>query len=161
MKKQTLKLALILFAVGGFSSLKAQQAVPATGGDAIGAGGSASYTVGQVTYKTQSSASGTETMGVQQPYEIIIVGKKEMAGIRLSCTAFPNPVVNTLNLQIDNLSNEVITYSLFDAASKLIASNKITASQTAINVESLASATYFLKVTSGKNELQTFKIIKN
>jgi hypothetical protein len=46
---------LMLFAV----SANAQESVNASGGEASGAGGSASFSVGQVVYTTNSAASGS------------------------------------------------------------------------------------------------------
>ena len=44
----------------------AQDAIPATGGDATGSGGSASYTVGQIGYTTNTGTNGSVAEGVQQ-----------------------------------------------------------------------------------------------
>ena len=55
---------LLLAAIIGTINAYAQQAVPASGGNATGSGGTASYTVGQVGYVTASGAGGTSQQGV-------------------------------------------------------------------------------------------------
>ena len=98
-KKQTLS-AIFLLAIG-LTGLKAQQATTTSGGNASGSGGSASYSVGQVVYTTNTGAGGSVSQGVQQPYEISIVSGIEEQGITLTCTAYPNPTTDYLTLKID------------------------------------------------------------
>ncbi len=52
--------------------LQGQSTIPTTGSTASGSGGTATYTVGQITYKTFSGTNGTVAQGVQQPYEISV-----------------------------------------------------------------------------------------
>ena len=94
-------IALLLF---GFSlaGLNAQEAFPVAGGDAVGSGGSVSYTIGQVFYNTQIGTNGSIVQGVQQPYEISVVsGVKEAEGINLEITAYPNPTSDFLRLKVE------------------------------------------------------------
>jgi hypothetical protein len=64
------KMSLVaLFLLGLWLPGFAQHAVSAAGGNLDGAGGSASYTVGQVVYTTNSGLTGFVIQGVQQPYE--------------------------------------------------------------------------------------------
>lgn len=53
--------------------VQAQQAVPAAGGDASGSAGTAAYSVGQVLYNSYVAPAGTESQGVQQPYDLVKV----------------------------------------------------------------------------------------
>jgi len=68
-----LLLATLLLWVG---FVQAQESVNASGGNAIGNGGTVAYSVGQVVYTTDTDASGTVSQGVQQAYEIFTVGIK-------------------------------------------------------------------------------------
>ncbi|NQY67338.1 MAG: hypothetical protein HRT72_06400 [Flavobacteriales bacterium] len=49
MKKTLIGLAIIASALININSLQTQETVPATDGEATGAGGSSSYSVGQIT----------------------------------------------------------------------------------------------------------------
>ena len=66
MKKQLLYLLLL----AGFTS-QAQVATVSSGGEATGAGGSLSYSVGQVVYTTNSGSTFISAQGVQQPAAVL------------------------------------------------------------------------------------------
>ena len=104
-----LLIAVCLFVSG--MAIKAQNTIPATGGNAIGAGGSVSYSVGQVFYTTNTGTTGSATQGVHQPYEIsVITGLEEAKGIDLNCIAYPNPTSDFLILRINNYDGESLSY---------------------------------------------------
>lgn len=159
MNSKTRTLVLLLLGLG-LTTVRAQQAIPATGGDASGSGGSVNYTIGQVNYSTNSSTGGTVTQGVQQPYEIYVVGKEDANGINLSVAAYPNPATDYLTLKADISIIPDLSYSLYDINGKLIESKKVVSNETSIEMKQLTPACYFLKVTKGEKELKTFKIIK-
>jgi hypothetical protein len=140
---------------------QAQESANASGRDATGSGGTVAYSVGQVVYTTTTDASGTVSQGVQQAYEIFTVGIKETA-LNISLTAFPNPTMDNLTLQINDYNNEKLAFKLYDMQGKMLNSEQINAQQTQINTSSLPSATYFIDVVNHENKkVQTFKIIKN
>jgi hypothetical protein len=140
---------------------QAQESANASGRDATGSGGTVAYSVGQVVYTTTTDASGTVSQGVQQAYEIFTLGIKETA-LNISLTAFPNPTMDNLTLQINDYNNEKLAFKLYDMQGKMLNSEQINAQQTQINTSSLPSATYFIDVVNHENKkVQTFKIIKN
>ncbi len=157
-----LKLCAVLLLGLGLSGLQAQESINATGGNAAGSGGSASYSVGQVVYTTNTGTNGSVAQGVQQPFEIsVVIGIEEANGITLQCSAYPNPTTDFLTLKVENSDNKTLLYQLFDMAGKLLQSERITGNQTSIVMSNLVPATYFVKVIQNQEELKTFKIIKN
>ena len=63
----------------------AQQGIPSSGGNAASAGGSVSFSIGQVFFHAQNAANGSIVQGVQQPYEISVVTEnKDAKDISLS-----------------------------------------------------------------------------
>ena len=139
---------------------QAQESTNASGGDATGTGGTASYSVGQVVYTTNTGSTGSVAQGVQHAYEIFTVGIKETE-LNISLTAFPNPTTENLTLQISDYNNEQLSYQLFDMQGKQLSNGQITAQQTQINMNSLPTATYFVNVVNQENkQVQSFKIIK-
>lgn len=148
----------------GLTGLLAQESVNATGGNASGSGGSASYSVGQVFFATNTATSGS-VEGVQHPFEIsVATAIEEAKGINLSVSAYPNPAKDYLTLRIDastTLSIQSMSYQLYDMQGKLLQHEKITDNQTKIDMSNLVPATYFLKVIQGYKVVKTFKIIKN
>lgn len=161
MRHKKLKLSVVLLLGLGLTGLQAQESINATGGDASGSGGSASYSVGQVIYTTNTGSNGSVAQGVQNTYEIFTLGINE-AALSISLTVFPNPTTDNLTLQIGNYNNEKLLFQLFDMLGKQLSNGQVTAQQTQINMNGLPSAIYFIHVVNQENKnIQSFKIIKN
>lgn len=161
MKHKRSKLCAILLLGLGLTGLQAQEAIPATGGNASGSGGSVSYSVGQVAVNTNTGTTGSETQGVQQPYEIsVVTGLPEAEEISLDFSAYPNPASDYIRLKAENYKTENLTYQLLDLSGQVLESKKLDKSETIIGMNNFASAAYFLKVIRDKKEVKTFKIIK-
>lgn len=153
---------LVLLLIGSSFYVQAQEAIPTSGGNASGSGGSVSYTIGQVAFTYQESLNGYVSEGVQQSYQIsTALGVEEAIGITLECIVYPNPTTNNVVLKINNHSIENLNYSIFDINGKNVTNDKITGEETIIHMVDLAGATYFIKVMEADKELKTFKIIKN
>ena len=167
MRHEKVKLSAVLLLVIGLTGLQAQEALPATGGNASGSGGSSSYTVGQVVYTTNTGTNGSVAQGVQQPYEIsVVTGLEQAKGITMQCSAYPNPTSDYLILKIEGKVQTQCIASLYDINGKLLESKKVEGNETTISMDNLVPATYFLKVVQTKHasspqEIKTFKIIKN
>lgn len=158
----------VRFKISGFfivalcftGSLRAQTSVNASGGDASGSGGTVAYSVGQVVYTSNTASTGTVDQGVQHAYEIYTVGIKEIA-LNISLTAFPNPTMENITLQISDYNNEKLSYQLFDLQGKALSNGQIVGQQTLINMNNLPRATYYINVLDQENKkVQSFKIIK-
>ena len=162
MRHKCLKLSAVLLLGLGLTGLQAQETIPATGGNALGSGGSASYTVGQMVYQTNTGTNGSVAEGVQQPYEISIVTAIEDAnGINLSISAYPNPTFDYLTLEVKDFDFSNLAFQLYDIQGKLLQNEKITERQSRVLMYNLLPATYFVKILEGNKEVKTFKIIKN
>jgi opacity protein-like surface antigen len=147
-------------AIVGLSSAYAQESVNASGGNATGSGGTISYSVGQVAYTSNSSNTGSVAQGVQHAYEIFTLGVEETA-LNISLTAFPNPTMENLTLQITDFNNEKLSYQLYDMQGKQLIQGEVIANKTEINTSSLPPATYFINVVNQENKtVQSFKIVK-
>jgi hypothetical protein len=162
MRHKKLKLSAVLLLGLGLTGLQAQESINATGGNASGSVGSASYSVGQVAYQTQTDTNGSVAEGVQQPFEISVVsGIEESVGISLTVSAYPNPTTEYLQLNVDSEDLKDLSFQLYDINGKVLKIDKITGNQTSISMSNLLPATYLLRILQGKNEVKTFKVIKN
>ena len=142
------------------SALHAQESVNSAGGNAAGSGGSASYSIGQLVYTTNTGATGSVAQGVQHAYEIFPVGISHLQNV--SIAAWPNPTADMLVLNIGNYKQASYTYVMYDAQGKAVLNGSINAAQTNINTQQLAMAAYFLNIYDQRNQqIQSFKIIKN
>lgn len=133
----------------------------ASGGEASGSGGNASYSIGQMDYIYQTSATdGSVSQGIQQAFEIFIYTGAGETGINLTTSVYPNPTIESLTLKVDGDLLTNLFYQLYDEQGRLIVSSKIEGVETTIIMSQLASAKYFLKVINDNKEIKTFKIIK-
>ncbi|MFB6320639.1 T9SS type A sorting domain-containing protein [Saccharicrinis sp. FJH54] len=153
--------ALILIWFGWFSFASAQEAITTTGGSASDSNGTVSYTVGQIAYQTQTGTNGSVAEGVQQPFEISVISSiKETDGISLNFIVYPNPAKTNLTLDIADFELSNLIFELFDVNGKILKTGKITNTRTNIDITSLESASYLVKVIRDNQEIKTFKVIK-
>ena len=138
-----------------------QEAIPATGSEATGSGGTVSYTVGQVVYTTNTGTNASVAQGVQQPYEISVTSGLEATGINLECMVYPNPATDVIKLIVEDYETKNLFYQLYNIQGKLLTRKQITGISSIVIMESLPTSTYFLKVMDNQKELKTFIIIKN
>lgn len=159
MKKTHLLLMLILCI--GFNNIQAQQSAMTSGGNATGSGGSASYSIGQIDYIMATGSTGSVSQGMQQPFEISTLSGNEFTQISLQMMVYPNPTTSYVNLIIENYDFQDLNFQLFDLAGKQILNQKITSSETKIDLDNLSKNVYLLQVMNQIGTIKTFKIIKN
>lgn len=156
--KLVVSIVISMFNIG---LLFAQAAVPTSGGDATGTGGSVSYSFGQVLYTTNIGTNGSEAQGVQQPYDISTSFGDELTDITLEFSVYPNPTSDYLILKVENMEFSTLSYQLFDIQGKLIKNSSVTSNNTIVNMKDLPKSTYVLKIIDHQKLFKTFKIIKN
>jgi len=137
-----------------------QEAIPATGSEATGSGGTVSYTVGQVVYTTNTGTNASVAQGVQQPYEISTTVGINETSINLELSVYPNPTTNNLQLKVESEALVSLSFQLVDLQGKVIENKKVVEAKTSINMEALPKAIYFLNVTRNNQTVKTFKVIK-
>ncbi|MEZ4923429.1 MAG: T9SS type A sorting domain-containing protein [Crocinitomicaceae bacterium] len=155
--KKGLTLILLMGTIYSF----AQQAVPATGGEATGSGGKSSYTVGQSAYTTKTDGSNTSVEGVQQTYTIVDESGINDNFISIEILTYPNPTTDKIQIQISDPNGKSLTYFLLDNQGKELINSLISTNITELDLNHYARGTYFLKIKDQKEELKTVKIIKN
>ena len=138
----------------------AQRGNVASGGNASGSGGSVSYSVGQVAYRSVSGTNGNINQGVQQPFEIFALSTTELDA-SFAAMLFPNPASVSVILSIDLIKEgAAFDFELTDVTGKRLRSGKATTNETIIDVEGLSEATYFLNVMDSGKRVKTFKLLK-
>jgi hypothetical protein len=152
---------LLLFSFG-LTAVRAQERIPASGGNVTGSGGSVSYTIGQIAYTSIVGANFSVEQGIQQPYEIsVITGIPEAKDISLQCTVYPNPTTDNLKLHIENFNLANLMFQLYDMSGKLLLTSRIVSNETVILMRNYAPAFYFLIISDNQKKIKTFKIVKN
>lgn len=166
------RLLILLMAMSGFHTIRAQSIGPKTINAAGGSGTIGSteleWSIGEMTMVSTLSSSGiVVTQGVLQPadnYE----GVKSTSSLSGQLQVFPNPVISEVNLKYTSQNAGTLNYRLIDMNGKVITEHAILATQGVtlekINVADLACANYMLEVTvnqgSATSEKATFKISK-
>lgn len=158
MKQKGLKLCSLFLLGLGLTNLDAQQANPASGGNALGSGGTASYSVGIVAYTTETRAAGSVAQGVQHAWEIYTVGIFEN---EFEISVFPNPATSHITLQVPGFVDEKFAFRFYDMMGRLLESDILTSRQTHIHTGYLPPGIYILNVMRENKKVQSFKIIKH
>lgn len=156
-----MKIIITFFALFSQLVVFSQSNTVTTGKTTTGATGSATYSIGQIDYQTNSGSSGTISQGIQQAFEIVTLSTNDVPQIQLVATVYPNPTVQDITLTIKEYDLTNLEYTLFDLQGRIISNGKITQNEIQIEMGHLSSANYFLKVSQANKDLKTFKIIKN
>lgn len=161
MRHKKLVLSVVILLSLGVTGLQAQQTITTAGGDGSGSGGSASYTVGQLIYHTNTGTNGSEAQGVQQPFEIsVVTAVEEAKDISLEFLVYPNPATDYVILKTGNYEVKNLSYVLYDIGGRLLGHDKIQSSETNISMQAFFPSTYILKVIDNNKVIKIFKIIK-
>ena len=152
-------IALIMFGCS-IISIQAQQTTVSAGGDASGIGGTFSYSIGQVVYTYNYGTDVIVAQGVQQPFEISILGLDNYH-INLVMQTYPNPTKDYLVLNVHALDLSNMIFQLYDVNGRLIETRTMFSPIETICMMNLPSSVYVLKVINNNKEVKSFKIIKN
>jgi hypothetical protein len=137
-----------------------------TGGDFFDGGNIyVDYTVGEITVTTLGNLNNTLTQGFQQPFSNTYFIVEPNTSNPVQVLAYPNPVVDQLNISIENAKLADYRVMLFDVLGQLLFDENIqpgfnAIAQISINLNSFSSGNYYLRVLSDKHLIQTGKIIK-
>ena len=152
-------IVLIIFGCS-IISIQAQQTTASAGGDASGIGGTFSYSIGQVVYTYNYGTDVIVAQGVQQPFEISILGLDNYH-INLVMQTYPNPTKDYLVLNVHALDLSNMIFQLYDVNGRLIETRTMFSPIETICMMNLPSSVYVLKVINNNKEVKSFKIIKN
>ena len=148
---------LIAFFFG--SSLWAQQNTVSTGGSATGAGGTVSYSVGQIDYSSYSGSNGSIHQGVQQPLEFFNLSLPEQI-LSFEVLLFPNPTIAELKVQLKDFALNRLHFILTDATGKEVQRELILNNNFSINMVDLGRGSYYLNFFKDKQILGSYQVIK-
>lgn len=138
-------------------SVWGQQGVVGLGGEASGAGGSLSYSLGQVGYRALEGTGGTNAAGVQQPYEYLVLAVEAPPEDHTVQVA-PNPTADGVQLTFEAMPDPGAQYLVLDAAGQVVRTATITATTVHVPLGDLPAAVYLLRITG--TSPRTFQLIK-
>ena len=73
---------------------------------------------------------------------------------------YPNPATDILKVHISKRDFNNVTYRMFDMNGKIFKEGKINSTETYVDMTSLPSSVYFIKIIENDKGIKTFKIIK-
>ena len=120
--------------------LFSQSGIVSSGGEYSNSDYSLSYSVGQLHFANTSSLSGALNEGVQQPIELYHL-EINVDGIN-SPSIFPNPTYSGLVINTENNLGFAIT----NLSGKILLEGEILAATPVINVRTLSTGTYLLRL---------------
>lgn len=151
---------LLFFLIGlNVSHIKAQESISSISGLGTGSGGSISFSVGLIIYKTLVGPNGSISPGDQQPREL----STEFITLNpsVSASVFPNPVSDVFSIKIEDFQSNNFTYQLSDLYGKIVANNSLDYYVTEISLNDLSKGIYFLRIVKNNKQVQTIKVIKS
>ena len=150
---------MLFFFILGSSGLIAQQVVSTSGATFLNSHGSISFTIGEGVAQTLTKGGKTLTQGFHQT-NIFVASIQEFKGLDFAISAFPNPTTDLVYLRVGKENLSGLQYLLFDISGKLISQKNLESHESTVPVQFLPVGSYVLQVLDGKQELKTFKIIK-
>lgn len=150
---------ITLIFIGTALNLHAQQAPVNAGGELTGSGGSASYSIGQVTTSYESSSTHTMNAGVQQPYEWFVVSVQEQPGISIQLNVYPNPTADLLTISIEPFTDDY-SFELVNELGQQLIVGKLIDAKTTLQLRDYPTATYYLRIKNVRGGPSIFKLIK-
>jgi len=95
---------------------------------------------------------------------LLSAGINETKDINLSCSVYPNPTSDIVQLKVgasSMINSQSMSYQLYDMQGRLLETKKIVAELTNIAVNNLVPSIYFVKIIQENQEVKVFKIIKD
>jgi len=138
---------------------RAQQTVSTTGQTITSSTGNISYTIGQIDYITNEN-SFSLAQGVQQVYNKTPVTYVTTLDKSITVSVWPNPIVNTLFIKINDDAESGFSYQVFSIEGQLIETKKITSNNTSIDTHDFNIGVYIISISHSHHPSIRLKIIK-
>ena len=150
------KNALVLFSLLATISVSAQEVVSTQGDSYSNGTANMDFTIGELVINTGTDGTNDLTQGFHQT-NWNFVGLEDHAP-DYEATIFPNPTLEVLNIRTSTFKN--VTYTLYDALSKIVIQDILSSDETPVQVSQLAPGNYSLTLNNGTQNLKTFKLVK-
>jgi len=160
MKQQSLFLVVILILLLSSSIWIPAQEIIAPGGDYhTVVNGSLTYTLGEPVIETYRTENHVLTQGFQQT-GLTVATQVKVPESPIGISVFPNPVSESVRLNIDRENISGLEYHLLDMNGKLLMRHGIEGKETRIHFKGLPPASYILKITEHGKEIAWYKLAK-
>lgn len=135
-----------------------QEAVVPAGTDGSGAGGTVSWSLGQVGYEATQADGGSVSRGVQQPHAALATAVPQMAAPVVA--VWPNPAQDAVQLRWEKPLPAGAAYALHAATGALLQHGALRGSAAHIPLHTVAVGSYLLLITAPGRPHERFTIQK-
>jgi len=136
-----------------------QQVIAASGNHGSSPTHQLSWTIGEPVIETAVATNNTLTQGFHQT-NLVITDVSEPGLAAFEMTVFPNPSMDFIYLNVSNRNQKKAEYILYDETGRILQQMPIVEDISMIDLNTLASATYFLVISSNSEVIKTFKVVK-
>jgi hypothetical protein len=112
--KSMKNITLIMVLFCATQLVNAQETIPVSGGEATGASGTVSYTIGQLIYTNLTTAAGSLNQGIQQSIEFVTVSNPELTAVILKAFTYPNPTTDFITLALKDANLTGLSDTMYD-----------------------------------------------
>lgn len=149
----------VLFVIVCIFNSSAQEILSSGGSSQTLSGISLNYTIGEPIIETLIGTEATLTQGFHQTrLWVTAIEPIEYQGYKI--TVYPNPTMNGIEIAINGVSASGFEFFVYDNSGKVLLSKKTDNELTAIDLQSLPPAIYFLVVQYNGKYSGTYKIQK-
>ena len=145
------------------SSTSAQQGFVSSGGNTSNPNGSVAYSIGQVAFETAANETGSVNPGIQQPFQVTIVGVSNHYPDP-ELLLYPNPASHQVYLQLSGDENIFgsgdYTARICDDHGKLLITQALKNDINMIFINDLPSAIYFIQIWKANTLIQSSSFYK-
>ena len=140
-------------------NFSAQEVISSQGESYSTSSGKIDFTIGEVVNQTIVGVNNDLTQGFHQP-NLTVTGIKDFEE-NFKAAIFPNPVVNSLSINFEEI-DQVYHLEALDLNGKLLFVKQLNSNNNVIDVSYLSAGVYIFALRNQENRiLKTFKIKKN
>lgn len=154
-------LPVVIYAVLAFSITgKAQEVITPSACYFEAPSMSLNWTIGEISVETYINGNIILTQGFNQANIVITSSTKDLL-TDYSITIYPNPVKDIFTLKVETDHINQLKAEVYDLAGRILKSENIYQGNTQIDIGSLATSEYILKIYDNNQVIKTLKFIKN
>jgi len=159
-QKLFISFLMVLLSVGMHAQSISPFVIASSGGEGSSGDMSIEWTLGEMMVETFTADDIVLTQGFHQPH-LIVTSIDEMPGHDISIDAYPNPTSDFINIRLHDDKYHDMEYNLFNEQGRLIRSGRLEGLITEISLNEQQNGVYFVIITTGREEVKTFKVVKN
>jgi hypothetical protein len=140
--------------------LSAQEVVASSGSSGTITGYKVDWTLGEPVIETFTGSANILTQGMHQT-NLLVTGLQELTIPGLEVRVYPNPVSNTLMIEVIQTGDDLFRYELFDFTGRKLVLKKMNSNIEEIDMSSYVSGIYLLHISDPTlKHVKICKIIK-